>query len=153
MNSPLGPLTLEASHIGLRRVSFGGSGTGSSPLLEEAASQLGEYFAGKRLHFDLALDASTQGFRAEVQTALSDIGYGKAVSYSQLAATCGYERAVRAVGSACANNPLLIIRPCHRVLRADGSIGGYAGGPEAKRWLLEHEQRVAGNLSIAETVQ
>ncbi|WP_349293704.1 methylated-DNA--[protein]-cysteine S-methyltransferase [Corynebacterium suedekumii] len=67
------------------------------------------------------------------------------MSYTELAAACGNDLAVRAVGSACATNPLPIIRPCHRVLRADGSLGGYRGGPAAKQWLLDHEQRVLGN--------
>ena len=145
ISTPIGPLTLTASERGLTAVDFGGEGTGSSPLLVDAAAQLTEYFAGTRRTFDLPLDVPDTGFRATAQAALADIAFGQTMSYTELAAACGNYLAVRAVGSACATNPLPIIRPCHRVLRADGSLGGYRGGPAAKQWLLDHEQRVLGN--------
>lgn len=151
IDSPIGPLVLEASDRGLTRVRFGGPEDAAgpeTPLLRDVARQLAEYFAGKRTVFDVPLDVPASGFRAEAQAALDTIGYGETVSYAQLAAACGSPRAARAVGSACANNPVPIIRPCHRVLHADGSIGGYLGGEiggvEVKRWLLDHEQRVLG---------
>lgn len=145
ISTPIGPLTLFASDAGLTRISFGGAGSGSSPLLIDAASQLAEYFTGQRHSFHLPVDVPDAGFHGQVQAALVDIPFGQTVSYSALAATCGREKAVRAVGTACAINPLPIIRPCHRVVRADGSMGGYLGGIEAKQWLLNHEQRVLGN--------
>ncbi|WP_369408304.1 methylated-DNA--[protein]-cysteine S-methyltransferase [Corynebacterium hylobatis] len=145
IDSPLGPLSLTASDTGLTRIDFGGPDGPSSPLLLDAARQLTEYFAGERLLFDIPLDLPEGGFRTAAQACLEDIPYGQTVTYTELAATCGNPKAVRAVGSACATNPVPIIRPCHRVLRADGSLGGYRGGLDAKKWLLEHEQRVLGN--------
>lgn len=146
IDSPIGPLSLTASDTGLTRIDFGGPDGPSSPLLLNAARQLAEYFAGERRLFDIPLDVTAEGFRATAQVCLTDIPFGHTVTYSELAANCGNPKAVRAVGSACATNPLPIIRPCHRVLRTDGSLGGYRGGLAAKQWLLDHEQRVLGNL-------
>ena len=146
IDTPLGPLALRASDRGLTAIDFGGDPGPETPLLLDAAAQLHEYFAGRRLLFDVPLDLPDAGFRGQVQAALATIPLGETVSYGQLAELCGNPRAVRAVGSACATNPVPIIRPCHRVLRSDGSLGGYRGGLEAKIWLLEHEQRVSGNL-------
>ena len=146
LETPIGPLSLRASDRGLTAIDFGGEAGPESPLLIDAAAQLAEYFAGRRVLFDVPLDLPGDGFRARAQAALADIPFGETVSYTQLAARCGNPRAVRAVGSACATNPVPIIRPCHRVLRADGSLGGYRGGLEVKEWLLELERRVRGNL-------
>jgi methylated-DNA-[protein]-cysteine S-methyltransferase len=108
--------------------------------LDEVSRQLEEYFAGRRTRFDLPLDwRLSKGFRREVLTHLRDIGYGHTESYAQVAAASGSPRAVRAVGTACATNPLPIVVPCHRVVRSDGSAGGYAGGADAKRTLLTLE--------------
>jgi methylated-DNA-[protein]-cysteine S-methyltransferase len=108
--------------------------------LDETSRQLEEYFAGRRTRFDLALDwRLSKGFRREVLTHLRDIGYGHTESYAQVAAAAGSPRAVRAAGTACATNPLPLVVPCHRVVRSDGSAGGYAGGPDAKRALLALE--------------
>ena len=146
IDTPIGPLSLRGSDRGLTSIDFGGEPGPESPLLLDAAAQLTEYFEGRRLLFDVPLDLPGDGFHARVQAALADIPYGETVSYSELAALCGNPRAVRAVGSACAGNPVPVIRPCHRVLRADGSLGGYRGGLDAKTWLLDHEKRVRGNL-------
>ena len=146
LETPIGPLSLRASDRGVTALNFGGVAVPETPLLIDAATQLTEYFAGHRLLFDVPLDLPDAGFRGQVQAALSGIGFGETVSYSELAARCGNPRAVRAVGSACAANPVPIIRPCHRVLRADGSLGGYRGGLDAKEWLLAHEKRIRGNL-------
>ena len=90
--------------------------------------------------FDLPLDLRlSKGFRREVLAHLRNIGYGRTESYAQVAAAAGSPRAVRAVGTACATNPLPLVVPCHRVVRSDGSTGGYAGGPEAKHTLLTLE--------------
>jgi methylated-DNA-[protein]-cysteine S-methyltransferase len=108
--------------------------------LDETSRQIEEYFAGRRTRFDLPLDwRLSKGFRREVLTHLCDIGYGHTESYAQVAAASGSPRAVRAVGTACATNPLPLVVPCHRVVRSDGSMGGYRGGPEAKATLLTLE--------------
>lgn len=109
---------------------------------ERVRRQLLEYFAGERTVFEVPLDwGDGGGFRRVVQKALLDIAYGRTESYGELAARVGNAGAVRAVGTACATNPLPIIVPCHRVVRSDGSLGNYAGGVEMKRWLLAHEAR------------
>ncbi|GAB3702914.1 methylated-DNA--[protein]-cysteine S-methyltransferase [Corynebacterium nasicanis] len=146
LETPIGPLSLRASERGLVSIDFGGTAVPETPLLIDVATQLTEYFAGHRVLFDVPLDLDDTGFRGQAQAALSDIPFGETASYSELAALCGNPRAVRAVGSACASNPVPIIRPCHRVLRADGSLGGYRGGLKAKEWLLAHEKRLRGNL-------
>lgn len=157
IDSPIGSLLLARTPRGLVRVAFGadeeialmdlsariGPRILFSPIgLDDVAGQMGEYFAGTRTTFTLALDhALSQGFRAQVQALLTSIPYGATLSYGELAARAGNPRAVRAVGTACATNPLPIVVPCHRVLRADGSLGGYAGGPAAKAALLALESR------------
>jgi methylated-DNA-[protein]-cysteine S-methyltransferase len=109
--------------------------------LDEVSRQLEEYFAGRLTRFDLPLDwRLSKGFRREVLTHLRDIGYGDTESYAQVAAAAGSPRAVRAVGTACATNPIPVVVPCHRVVRSDGSAGGYAGGSEAKHTLLTLER-------------
>ena len=157
VDSPLGPLLLAATGRGLVRVAFAREGFDAvlealaervSPrVLEEpgaldaAARELDEYFAGARTAFDLPLDRSlTGGFRREVQEALPTIPYGGTLTYRQVAEAVGRPRAVRAVGTACATNPLPIVVPCHRVLRSDGGLGGYLGGLEAKTALLDLER-------------
>jgi methylated-DNA-[protein]-cysteine S-methyltransferase len=157
VDSPLGPLLLVASERGLTRVAFASQGHDQvlselaatiSPRvleapqrLEPAARELDEYFAGRRRAFDLPLDATTSGeFRRIVQQLLPTIAYGHTVSYTELATLAGRPAATRAVGTACATNPLPVVVPCHRVLRSDGSLGGYLGGLEAKRTLLDLER-------------
>ena len=108
--------------------------------LDPAARQLEEYFAGRRTAFDLPLDLRlSAGFRRDVLTHLREIGYGTTASYAALAAAAGSPRAVRAVGTACATNPLPVVVPCHRVVRSDGALGSYVGGVAAKRTLLDLE--------------
>ena len=156
IDSPVGPLLLAATETGLVRVAFEREGfdtvleslaTRVSPRvlqaprrLDTAAAELDEYFAGTRRAFDLPLDlALSSGFRQVVQRYLPHIGYGHTQTYTEVAETVGSPRAVRAVGTACATNPLPVVVPCHRVLRTDGSLGGYLGGLDAKRTLLELE--------------
>ena len=108
--------------------------------LDAAARELEEYFAGRRRVFDLPLDLSlSRGFRLLVQQRLPSIGYGQTRSYRQVAELVGRPTAVRAVGTACATNPLPVIVPCHRVLPSDGTPGRYIGGPDAKKALLSLE--------------
>ena len=108
--------------------------------LDSAARQLDEYFHGRRHTFDLPLDLRlATGFRRDVIVHLPTIAYGHTASYAEVAAASGSHRAVRAVGTACAKNPLPVIVPCHRVVRSDGGIGQYVGGVDAKRALLQLE--------------
>jgi methylated-DNA-[protein]-cysteine S-methyltransferase len=156
IDSPVGPLLLAATEQGLIRVAYASEGHDAvlqtladkvSPRilsapgrLEAAARELEEYFAGRRRAFDLPLDwRLSAGFRRTVLSHLPEISYGRTASYTTVAQLAGSPRAVRAVGTACATNPLPVIVPCHRVIRADGSMGPYLGGVEAKRTLLTLE--------------
>jgi methylated-DNA-[protein]-cysteine S-methyltransferase len=156
VDSPVGPLLLAATPRGLVRVAYDVEGhdrvldTLASRLsprvlrapkrLDPAAQELEEYFDGRRRSFDLPLDLSlSKGFRLLVQQHLAEIGYAQTRSYRQVAELVGNPKAVRAVGTACATNPLPVVLPCHRVLRTDGTPGGYVGGPAAKAALLNLE--------------
>jgi methylated-DNA-[protein]-cysteine S-methyltransferase len=158
VDSAVGPLLLAATPLGLLRVAFANEGHDTvlqnlaariSPRMLEAptrldaiARQLDEYFAGRRHRFDVALDWSlSHGFRRTVLEHLNaDIGYGATASYATVARLSGSPKAVRAVGTACATNPIPIFVPCHRVIRSDGTVGAYRGGPAAKRVLLDIER-------------
>ncbi len=109
-------------------------------LLELAEVELREYFTGSRREFTVPIDLHLSGFRGQVVRALSNLEYGRRASYKEIAAYVGNPGAVRAVGSACARNPIPIFLPCHRVVRSDGTWGNYRGGPEAKTFLLELER-------------
>ena len=113
----------------------------NSLLADEAAKQLKEYFAGKRQAFDLKLSPKGTEFQRQVWNALTKIPYGQTRSYADVAAMIGNPRACRAVGNANHHNPIPPIAACHRVISADGSLGGYAGSPHLKAALLEHEQK------------
>lgn len=156
IDTPVGNLLLAATARGLVRVAFEGEDheavlaelaerispriLKSPARVDRAAQQLDEYFARERTAFDLPVDFSlSKGFRLDVLKHLTDIGYGHTESYAEVARATGSPKAVRAVGSACATNPLPVIVPCHRVLRSDGSLGGYLGGLDAKRALLQLE--------------
>ncbi len=116
--------------------------------LDRAARQISEYFDGARTAFELPLDFRlSRGFRLDVLEHLRVIGYGATESYAQVALATGHPRAVRAVGTACATNPLPVVVPCHRVVRSDGSTGRYVGGSEAKTALLQLESAHAPDLS------
>jgi methylated-DNA-[protein]-cysteine S-methyltransferase len=114
---------------------------GKSTVLARAEKQLAEYFASKRSTFDLPLSPDGTDFQRRVWRALETIPFGETWSYGELAKKIGNPTASRAVGAANGQNPLWIIVPCHRVIGADGSLTGYAGGMTAKKWLLAHEQR------------
>ncbi|MFC7402381.1 methylated-DNA--[protein]-cysteine S-methyltransferase [Citricoccus sp. GCM10030269] len=156
VEGPVGRLLLVSGERGLVRVAFDSEGFSAvlagvaerlSPRLMHApwkldpvARELDEYFAGRRQRFDVPLDFTlSSGFRRAVQQELPSIDYGKTSTYGRLAERLGNPRAVRAVGTACATNPLPVVVPCHRVLRSDGSLGGYLGGLQAKSTLLELE--------------
>lgn len=156
LESPIGALLIAATPAGLVRVAFAGEGDEQAlaglaerigppaphapATLDLAARQLDEYFARRRRTFDLPLELRLAGgFRRAVLEQMVEIPYGQSESYAALAAATGRPRAARAVGAACATNPLAIVIPCHRVLRSDGSLGGYGGGLDAKRTLLALE--------------
>jgi methylated-DNA-[protein]-cysteine S-methyltransferase len=160
VDSPLGTLLLAATPVGLLRVAYASEGHDSvlaalaaqvSPRvlraparLDPAAREIEEYFTGHRRHFELALDLQlAQGFRRDVLDWLPSISYGHTASYSAVAIGTGRPAAVRAVGTACARNPMPIVIPCHRVVKSDGSIGAYLGGVAAKETLLSLESRTA----------
>jgi methylated-DNA-[protein]-cysteine S-methyltransferase len=107
--------------------------------LRATTRQLDEYFAGKRRDFDLPLAPSGTPFQRRVWRGLTEIGFGETLSYGQLAKRIKNPKASRAVGLANGANPIAIVVPCHRVIGADGSLTGYGGGLERKRWLLAHE--------------
>lgn len=116
-----------------------GYARGETLLLSEAARQLEEYFAGARREFDLPLAPKGTPFQQSVWALLRQIPYGETRSYGQLAAALGNPKASRAVGGANHNNPIAIVVPCHRVIGADGSLTGYAGGLDIKAYLLRLE--------------
>lgn len=161
LDSPVGSLLLAATEAGLVRVAFAHEDEDDvlselarevSPRvlhaparLDEVARELDEYFSRGRRRFDVQIDLRlAHGFRRTVVALLAEIGYGQTRTYAELAEAAGSPRAARAVGSACATNPLPLVLPCHRVLRSDGSLGGYSGGLDAKRLLLALEA-VAGD--------
>jgi methylated-DNA-[protein]-cysteine S-methyltransferase len=113
-------------------------------VLDQAAAELAEYFAGRRHEFSLALAPRGTGFQRLVWEALMRIPYGETRSYGELARTIGRPAASRAVGAANGQNPIAIIVPCHRLIGANGDLTGYGGGLDAKRWLLDHERARAG---------
>jgi methylated-DNA-[protein]-cysteine S-methyltransferase len=157
VDSPVGALLIAATPVGLVRVAFSSEGHDAvlqhlsnrvSPRLLRApgrldavARQLDEYFSKRRHTFDVPLDWQlSKGFRRIVLGHLAvDVNYGTTASYGMLARLSGSPKAVRAVGTACATNPIPVVVPCHRVIRADGALGGYGGGPAAKRILLDLE--------------
>jgi methylated-DNA-[protein]-cysteine S-methyltransferase len=153
--SPVGALLLTAEDAGLTRVRFAPRDgpyvlpADSAPAADRpgpaadavraAAAQLAEYFAGARTAFALPLAAGGTPFQRRVWAALGEIPHGATESYAALARRVGAPAAVRAVGGANGRNPLAIVVPCHRVVGADGSLTGFGGGVERKRWLLAHE--------------
>lgn len=156
MDTPVGTLLLAATPIGLVRVAYQQEDIDAvlfdlaariSPRvleaprrLDAAARQIDEYFDGRRHRFDLPLDLRlSSGFRRQVLDYLPHIGYGQTASYQTVAANLNNPKAVRAVGSACATNPLPLVIPCHRVIRSDGRPGSYLGGADTKSRLLEME--------------
>lgn len=141
--SPIGLLRLEADENGVCRIApveDRSEPERPCPLLEQTAAQLQEYFAGARRCFDLPLSLHGTPFQLRVWRALCDIPYGETRSYSEIAQAVGAPNACRAVGMANHVNPVIIVVPCHRVIRADGSLGGYGirygDGPAVKKYLL-----------------
>ena len=111
----------------------------SNPVIEQTQQQLAEYFTGTRQEFQLPIKASGTEFQQTVWRTLCDIPFGQTWNYGQLAQAIGNKNASRAVGAANGKNPISIIVPCHRVIGANGTLTGYAGGLVIKEWLLKHE--------------
>jgi len=162
MDSPIGPLLLVAGEGGLQEIRFGGgrstAAVGAAPeagavplageaeILREARTQLHAYFDGSLRKFDLPLAPRGGPFELRVWQALLEIPYGTTRSYSDIARRLGNPQATRAVGAANGRNPLPIVVPCHRVIGADGSLTGYGGGLEIKRYLLQLEGALQADL-------
>ncbi len=153
LSSPIGRLQLTATDAGLSGVFMENHKGGHKPepdwvrdsqKLEPVARQLMQYFEGKLEEFDVVLDLHGTPFQVEVWKALCTIPFGATASYGELARDIRRPSAVRAVGSANGRNPVSIIVPCHRVIGSDGSLTGYGGGLDRKRFLLDHEARVKG---------
>lgn len=156
MPSPVGELRIVVSDRGVRAILWEDDvdriasidpepiRPDDDPVARRAVDQLTEYFAGERTAFDLPLDPVGTEFQVAAWRALGEIPYGETRTYGEQAAGIGRPTAVRAIGAANGKNPLSIVLPCHRVVGADGSLTGFAGGLDAKRFLLTHEQSVSG---------
>lgn len=160
-DTPVGVIGLAAGEKGLRRLDFVKNEAifverlfdryGDRPILrsddlDDVRRAMDRYFAGKRLDFDVRVDLSdVSGFSRKVLRETARIPVGKMLTYTEVAARAGNPRASRAAGNALHHNPVAIVVPCHRVLRSDGSLGGYGGGLHVKEWLLEHEGAWSGD--------
>jgi methylated-DNA-[protein]-cysteine S-methyltransferase len=158
--SPIGELLLAADDSGLTAIRFEQNRHGRDEradwtpvarahgaavrVLAAARAQLDAYFAAEITSFDLPLSPQGTPFQQRVWAALRDIPFGETTSYGELARRIGDPKAVRAVGAANGRNPLPLVVPCHRVIGADGSLVGFGGGMDRKRWLLQHEGAVYG---------
>ena len=153
VDSPIGELLLTADGGALTRLYMSPFDVEPAwehdpAALAEPARQLREYFAGERTEFELSLDAAGTEFQRRVWERLVAIPYGETTTYGELALELGDPRKVRAVGMANGRNPISIIVPCHRVIGADGTLTGYAGGLWRKQWLLDHERRITGKTLV-----
>lgn len=144
IKTPLGPAIIEGDESGITAIKV--SDNNREPIsenipdiLKDCATQLDEYFKGKRRDFCLKLNPDGTDFQKKVWEELLKIPYGTSTSYLELSKKLGDVKAIRAVAAANGKNPLWIVVPCHRVIGSDGSLTGYAGGIWRKKWLLEHE--------------
>lgn len=144
IESPLGPVQICADDHGICKINLGIATPAPdlpSTLTAQAASQLQQYFAGTLTQFSLPLTASGTVFQQQVWQALCRLPFGQTCSYADIARAIANPKAVRAVGAANGKNPIAIVVPCHRVIGANGTLTGYAGGLDNKAWLLAHEQK------------
>ena len=142
IKTPLGIATIIGDENGVSEISVSQEGEVSTiipAVLQEAVLQLQDYFEKKRTSFDFKINLKGTEFQQKVWKGLLEIPFGKTMSYMELSKNMGDAKAIRAVASANGKNPLWIVVPCHRVIGADGSLTGYAGGLWRKKWLLEHE--------------
>ena len=166
IDSPVGPLFIDATERGIRLLSFlegyrhvdlldklegpmaaerpGDTDPGGEAVVEEARRQLDEYFEGRRREFDLTLDFRGTEFQKRVWRTIAAIPFGATATYGEVAASAGAPSAYRAAGSACGANPIVLVVPCHRVVGSDRGLHGFGGGLDTKVWLLRHEGSLAG---------
>ncbi len=143
-NSPLGIITIVEQNSKVVEICFGKKYTSElintpTPLLETAAKQLDEYFAGKRKYFNLPIEPKGTNFQLKVWNELLRIEYGMTKSYKDIATAIDNPKACRAVGQAIHNNPIAIVIPCHRVVGSNGELTGYAAGIDIKKGLIALE--------------
>jgi len=146
LKTPLGTLQISGDTQGISEVKFIDnsviSGDETPQVLEEAVQQLKEYFSKTRTQFSLKLNPQGTEFQKKVWSTLQTVDFGKTRTYQQIANTLGDPKVIRAAASANGRNPIAIIIPCHRIIGSDGSLTGYAGGLDRKKWLLEHESPI-----------
>jgi methylated-DNA-[protein]-cysteine S-methyltransferase len=152
LNSPIGPIEISGDDDFVSRVTFVDemkADTDRLPkVIRDCKQQLQEHFAGKRKDFSLMLSQSGTDFQRQVWSELCHIPYGKTTSYLQLAKKTGDAKSIRAVGAANGKNNLAIIVPCHRVIGSNGTLVGYAGGMDKKKWLLDFEAQMTGQQML-----
>jgi methylated-DNA-[protein]-cysteine S-methyltransferase len=158
IESPIGTLRIEADEEAVRIVAFAEERRAASDgevagaaraLVQKAAAELAEYFAGDRHEFSVPVAPEGTRFQTRVWRELQRIGYGSTRSYGEVARSIGHRRAARAVGAANHENPVAVIVPCHRVIGVDRTLVGYGGGLDKKEWLLRHEAKHAGTVAPA----
>ena len=152
VESPIGVLELEAESNFIYRIKFKEGDSlqlfkeskqnSESPILVKASKQIDEYFNGNRKFFDIPFKLNVPPFYKKVLLEVKKIEYGETASYGKIARMAGNNKAVRAVGTANAKNPLPIIIPCHRIISSNDNIGGYSGGLDKKLYLLDHESNL-----------
>lgn len=158
-NSPIGALEIRSTGSAISDVLFVNSWKGAkvneeelsfvkpkSAIIKTCIKQLDEYFAGKRTEFNFHISQVGTEFQQQVWAELCNIPYGRTISYLELSKRIGNVKAIRAVGTANGNNSICIIVPCHRVIGSDGELVGYGGDLWRKKWLLEHENKVANGV-------
>ena len=153
VDSPIGVLELEAESDFISRIKFKEDNNlqlckeskqnGRSPILVKASKQIDEYFNGNRKLFEIPFKLNVSPFYKKVLLEVKKIKYGETASYRKIARMAGNNKAVRAVGTANAKNPLPIIIPCHRIISSNGNVGGYSGGLDRKLFLLDHESSLS----------
>jgi methylated-DNA-[protein]-cysteine S-methyltransferase len=148
LSTPLGTLRIKGTENSIHEVGFVDQQNDNdlhiTAIMQTCMKQLEEYFDGKRTTFDIVLNPAGTSFQQTVWDELKLIPFGKTTSYTQLSTQLGSSQKVRAVANAIGKNPLCILIPCHRVIGSDGDLTGFAWGIERKRWLIQHEQKIAG---------
>ena len=152
MNSPIGVLKLGSDERNLKMITFDAEHADSEDFIPDillmAKSQLEEYFAGKRVRFDLPIDPDGTEFQQRVWNEITSVGFGLTKSYCKIAQSLGNDNSSRAVGMANGKNPLPIVIPCHRIIGNNGKLTGYSGGINRKIWLLLHERTISGTNGL-----
>lgn len=145
MRTPLGEIIINSTGKQVSLINFAVNSEPDSN--SDAKTQLSEYFAGRRINFDLQIQPEGTLFQKQVWEEMQKIPFGETATYADIAKRVGRPEAWRAVANACGANPIVIIIPCHRVVGSHGKLGGYSGGIERKQWLLQHEAAVLSRIS------